>query len=49
MLSRSVAGVKGESLILALPGSTKGASESMDALFPGLLHIFRIFKGAEHV
>lgn len=48
MLSRSVAGTKGESLILALPGSTKGASESMDAIFPSVLHIFRILKGARH-
>lgn len=48
MLSRSVAGVKDQTLILALPGSTKGASESMEALFPSLLHIFRIFKGARH-
>ncbi len=48
MLSRSVAGVRDQTLVLALPGSTKGASESMDAVFPGLLHIFRIFKGANH-
>lgn len=48
MLSRGVAGVKNETLVLTLPGSTKGASESMDALFPSLLHIFRIFKGARH-
>lgn len=48
MLSRSVAGTKEDSLILALPGSTKGAAESMDALFPALLHVFRIFKGARH-
>jgi len=48
MLSRSVAGVKDQTLILALPGSTKGAAESMDALFPALLHLFRIFKGARH-
>lgn len=48
MLSRSVAGVKDQTLVLALPGSTKGAAESMDALFPPLLHIFRIFKGARH-
>lgn len=48
MLSRSIAGVRDQSLILALPGSTKGAAESMDALFPSLLHIFRIFKGARH-
>ena len=48
MLSRSVSGVRENSLILSLPGSTTGASESMDALFPEILHIFRIFKGAQH-
>ncbi len=48
MLSRSVAGVIGESLILALPGSTNGARESMDAIFPAVLHTFRILKGAKH-
>lgn len=42
MLSRSVAGLKGNTLILALPGSTRGAEESMDALFPYLLHLFRV-------
>ncbi|MCC6600103.1 MAG: bifunctional molybdenum cofactor biosynthesis protein MoaC/MoaB, partial [Crocinitomicaceae bacterium] len=34
MLSRGIAGMKGNTLILALPGSTKGAKETMDALFP---------------
>ncbi|MBT4774954.1 MAG: bifunctional molybdenum cofactor biosynthesis protein MoaC/MoaB [Crocinitomicaceae bacterium] len=48
MLSRSLSGVKDQTMVLALPGSTKGASESMDALFPPLLHAFRIFKGARH-
>ena len=48
MMSRSVAGVAGNSFILALPGSTKGASESMDAVFPSVLHLFKIFKGASH-
>ena len=48
MLSRSVAGMKGKTLILALPGSTKGAQEAMDALFPFVLHIFRIIEGARH-
>lgn len=48
MLSRSVAGLKGDTLILALPGSTKGASESMDALFPYILHIFKILDYAPH-
>lgn len=48
MLSRSVAGLIGNTLVLALPGSTKGAQESMDALFPAILHIFRILEGAQH-
>lgn len=48
MLSRSVAGVKGETLLLALPGSTNGARESMDAIFPPILHVFSILKDAKH-
>ncbi len=48
MLSRSIAGLKGNTLILALPGSTRGASESMDALFPYLLHIFKVMLHIPH-
>ncbi|MBS1949102.1 MAG: bifunctional molybdenum cofactor biosynthesis protein MoaC/MoaB [Bacteroidetes bacterium] len=48
MLSRSVAGLIGATLVLALPGSTRGAIESMDALFPQVLHIFKVMKGARH-
>ncbi|GAL65909.1 bifunctional molybdenum cofactor biosynthesis protein MoaC/MoaB [Jejuia pallidilutea] len=48
MLSRSVAGTLGDTLVLALPGSTNGAKESMDAIFPAVLHSFRILKGARH-
>ncbi len=48
MLSRSLAGLKGNTLILALPGSTRGASESMDALFPYLLHIFKVMEHEPH-
>lgn len=48
MLSRSLAGLKGNTLIVALPGSTRGAQESMDALFPYLLHIFRIMEHSSH-
>lgn len=48
MLSRSVAGTIKNTLVLALPGSTNGARESMDAIFPAALHIFRILKGARH-
>ncbi|MGY6523058.1 MAG: bifunctional molybdenum cofactor biosynthesis protein MoaC/MoaB [Mongoliitalea sp.] len=45
MLSRSVAGLIGNTLVLALPGSTKGAEESMDAIFPAILHIFKVMEG----
>lgn len=48
MLSRSLAGLKGKTLILALPGSTRGAEESMDALFPYILHIFRVMEQVPH-
>ncbi len=48
MLSRSVAGTLGNCLVLALPGSTNGAKESMDAVFPHLLHVFKILRGAQH-
>src|SRR5690606_23481862 len=48
MLSRSVAGTIKNTLVLALPGSTNGAKESMDAVFPSVLHIFGVLKGARH-
>lgn len=48
MLSRSMAGLRGRTMILALPGSTRGAAESMDALFPYLLHYFRVMEHAPH-
>ena len=48
MLSREVAGVRGKSLIITLPGSSKGARESLEALFPGLLHIFPMLWGGGH-
>ncbi|PQL91547.1 bifunctional molybdenum cofactor biosynthesis protein MoaC/MoaB [Apibacter adventoris] len=48
MLSRSVAGLIGNTLIITLPGSTKGAEESMDSIFPAILHIFKIINGGQH-
>ena len=48
MLSRSIAGMSEDSLILALPGSTKGAAQSKEAIFPALLHVFDITKGKSH-
>jgi len=48
MLSRGEAGVRGDCVIINLPGSSKGALESLQALFPGLLHIFPMIKGKGH-
>lgn len=48
MLSRGVAGFIKSSLVLTLPGSTRGAEETMDALFPYVLHIFRVAEGMKH-
>jgi len=48
MLSRSVAGTINNTLLLALPGSTNGAKESMEAIFPAVLHVFGIMKGDKH-
>lgn len=48
MLSRSVVGTRGKTLVMALPGSTKGASESMDAVLPFVLHVFKVLRGARH-
>lgn len=48
MLSRGVAGLIGETLVLTLPGSTKGVTESMDAIFPQVLHLFKVMDGSKH-
>lgn len=48
MLSRGIAGMYGESLVLTLPGSVQGASESMDAVFPSILHVFSVKSGQRH-
>ncbi len=48
MLSREVAGLRKDSMIINLPGSSKGAKESLEALFPGLLHGFPMMWGGSH-
>lgn len=48
MVSRGVAGFRGKTLVITTPGSTKGATETMEALFPYVLHLFRVADGARH-
>lgn len=48
MLSRGIAGMIGDTVVLTLPGSTRGAEESMDAIFPHILHIFAVMQGKPH-
>ncbi len=48
MLSRGVAGFIKNTLVVTLPGSTKGASETMDALFPHIIHTFSVVEGMRH-
>lgn len=48
MLSRGVAGFVEQTLVLTLPGSTKGAVEYIDALFPQVLHTLEMVKGKRH-
>ena len=48
MLSREMAGLRNHSIIVNLPGSSKGAEESLQALFPGLLHGFPMIWGGGH-
>jgi cyclic pyranopterin monophosphate synthase len=48
MLSRAIAGIRGTTVIVNLPGSVRGVSESLDALFPGILHIHKMLAGYGH-
>lgn len=44
-LSRSMAGVRGHSLILNVPGSPKGATESLQAVMPVIPHAIHLLHG----
>lgn len=48
MLSRGVAGLKGKMLVVNLPGSSRGTVESLDAIFPAILHSYKMMEGGGH-
>ncbi len=48
MLSRGLAGVAGKTIIVNLPGSSRGAEESMSAIFPALFHAYPMLRGGGH-
>ncbi len=48
MLSRGVSGIRGNTLIVNMPGSINAVSQSINALFPGVMHIFRMIAGQGH-
>jgi len=48
VLSRAIAASRGKTLILNLPGSPKGATESLEAVAHLLPHAVQVLHGARH-
>lgn len=48
MLSRAAAGVRGHTVIVNLPGSSRGTLECLNAIFPALLHVYKMMRGGGH-
>lgn len=48
MLTRGIVGVRGKTLIINLPGSKGGVEDGLAALFPSVIHAFRMMGGEGH-
>lgn len=48
MLSRSVAGVIGRTVVIAMAGSPMACRDGLEALFPPLLHAIEMLAGGDH-
>lgn len=48
MLSRGVAGLIGDTLVVTFPGITSGAKETLDGLLAGMLHLFEVLRKDSH-
>ena len=45
LLSRAIAGVRGKSLVINLPGSPKAVEESLELILPAIPHALEVIKG----
>jgi molybdenum cofactor biosynthesis protein MoaC len=48
MLSRGISGLINKTLVINLPGSSKGVTESLCAILPGVFHLFPMMEGKGH-
>jgi cyclic pyranopterin phosphate synthase len=48
ILSRGIAGIRGRTIIVNLPGSTRAVRESLDVLFPAIRHAFHMLRAEGH-
>lgn len=48
MLSRGMTGIRGRTLIINLPGSKGGVTDSLNAIMPYIRHAFKMLRGEGH-
>ncbi len=48
MFSRCIVGVRNQSIIINFPGSVGGVTDGMNAIFPSVLHVFKMVRGGGH-